>query len=164
MRKLWFHLQTADSNEQVQRSLKPERSSQIMTHAPLQAQELMRQDRVEQFFGLQVETQGVITGENISVLVACSVHNLPTFDWHQVKERRKSDEGSNINQRKSPQVKNLQEISLASIYSRSAGRSLKSLLMFHLERGSHALNATRSSETRQSLTGPPPFSNFNQQK
>ena len=107
MRKLWFHLQTADSNEQVQRSLKPERSSQIMTHVPLQAQELMRQDRVEEFLGLQVETQGVITGEKISVLVACSVHNLPTFDWHQVKERRKSDEGSNINQRKSPQVKNL---------------------------------------------------------
>ena len=63
MRKLWFHLQTADSNEQVQRSLKSERSSQIMTHVPLQAQELMRQDRVEEFLGLQVETQGVITGE-----------------------------------------------------------------------------------------------------
>lgn len=75
-----------------------------------------------------------------------------------MKERRKSDEGSNINQRKSPQVKkSSQEISLASIYCRSAGRSLKSLLMFHLERGSHALNVTRSSETRQSLTGPPPF-------
>ena len=63
MRKLWFHLQTADSNEQVQRSLKSERSSQIMTHVPLQAQELMRQDRVKEFLGLQVETQGVITGE-----------------------------------------------------------------------------------------------------
>ena len=45
------------------KDFKPERSSQIMTHAPLQAQELMRQDRVEEFFGLQVETQGVITGE-----------------------------------------------------------------------------------------------------
>ena len=131
-----------------------------MTHAPLQAQELVRQDRVQEFLGLQVETQGVITGEKISVLVACSVHNLPTFDWHQVKERRKSDEGSIINQKRSPQVRNAsQEISLTSIHSRSAGRSLKSLLMFHLEKGSHALNATRSSETRQSLTGPPPFSN-----
>ena len=62
MRKLWFHLQTADSNEQVD-NLKLERSSQIMTHAPLQAQEPMRQDRVEEFLGLQVETQGVIMGE-----------------------------------------------------------------------------------------------------
>ena len=41
MRKLWFYLQTADSNEQVD-NLKSERSSQIMTHSPLQAQELMR--------------------------------------------------------------------------------------------------------------------------
>ena len=130
-----------------------------MTHAPLQAQELMRQNRVEESFGLEVETQGVITGVKISVLIACPVHNLPTFVLHQVKERRKSDEGTNISQRRSLQVKNASpEISLTSIYSRSAGRSPKSLLMFHLERGSHALNATRSSETRQSLTGPPPFS------
>ena len=41
MRELWFYLQTADSNEQVD-YLKSERSSQIMTHAPLKAQELMR--------------------------------------------------------------------------------------------------------------------------
>ena len=34
-----------------------------MTHAPLQAQELVRQDRVKEFFGLQVETEGVITEE-----------------------------------------------------------------------------------------------------
>ena len=76
MRKLWFHLQTADSNEQVYNS-NSERSSQIMTHAPLQAQEPVRQDRVKEFFGLQVETQGVIMGERdiyVYVLVACSAH------------------------------------------------------------------------------------------
>ena len=62
MRKLWFYLQTADSNEQVD-YLKSERSSQIMTHAPLQAQEFMRQDRVEEFLGTEVETQGVTIGK-----------------------------------------------------------------------------------------------------
>ena len=36
-----------------------------MTHAPLQAQELMRQDRVEEFFGLQVEAQGVMGEQDI---------------------------------------------------------------------------------------------------
>ena len=41
MPKLWFHLQTADLNEQVD-TLKSELGSQIMTHAPLQAQERMR--------------------------------------------------------------------------------------------------------------------------
>ena len=47
----------------------------------------------------------MIWEKKIPVLVACSAHKFPTFNWHQVKERRKSDEGSNINQRKSPQVK-----------------------------------------------------------